>query len=267
MNVILSILVVAGLLFGGGATVQAAQDDLPNEPLYGLKTWTEDLSLQFRNNQEEKVERLMEMAQNRVQEMKRLTEAGEPIPDQVRQRLEQHIQQALQLCADMDDPSLERALLQLRDRLQEQDRDMEQLQLQTQEQLRTQEQLQLQIQEQLKLQTQTRTMLQERLRLVEEGLQNHEMFRNQVQNGFQYGQDDEVTPPVQDGNGEQNGQPAVVPGGPNTDPGGTNVDPGSGTGEPNPDPGSNSNENGTGEPNPDPGNTSNDNGSGGSGKP
>ena len=239
MNVVLSILVVAGLLFGGGATVSAAQDDLPNEPLYALKTWTEDLSLQFRYTPEEKVMRLMDLAQVRIQEMTRLSEAGEPVPDQVKLRLEQHIQQALQLCTNMDDPTLERALLQIRDRLQEQDRDMEQLQLHTQDQLQTQEQLQLQ--------TQTRTMLHERLQLVEDGLLNHEMFRNAAQNGFQYGQDEDATPPVQNQNQNQNEQQ---------------------NGEPNPDPGSNSNDSGGGNNgNGSGGSNTNDNGSGGGGKP
>ncbi|HSO12354.1 MAG TPA: DUF5667 domain-containing protein, partial [Anaerolineales bacterium] len=210
MNAILSILVIAGLLFGGGATVNAAQDDLPNEPLYMVKTWTEDFSLKFQDNQEERVARLMDLAQIRIQEMTRLAEIGEPIPDQVRLRLEQHIQQALQTCANMDDPALERTLLQIRDRLQTQDRDMEQLQFHTQDPLLTQ----------------TRTMLQQHLRLVEDGLLNHEMFRNQVQNGFQYGQDDDLTPPVQDGNGQQYGQPTLTPVAPNTDPGGPNTAPG-----------------------------------------
>ena len=54
MNMIVSILVIAGLLFGGGATVNAAQNDLPNGPLYGLKLWSEDLGLQFQNNPEKK---------------------------------------------------------------------------------------------------------------------------------------------------------------------------------------------------------------------
>ncbi len=257
MNVLLSMLVIAGLLFGGGAAVSAAQDDLPNEPLYAVKTWTEDLSLQFRYNQEEKVDRLMELAQIRIQEMTRLSEAGEPIPDQVRLRLEQHIQQALQLCVNMDDPALERTLLQMRDRLRDRDRDMEQLQIQAQDKL------QLQSQDQLQLQTQTRTMLQERLRLVEDGLTDHEEFRHQVQNNFQYGQDDELTPPVQNGNGDQSGQPNTDPGGPNADPGGPNTD----TGGPNPDPGSNTNDSGGANNNGSGGTNSNDNGSGGGGKP
>ena len=72
MNMIVSFLVIAGLLFGGGATVNAAQNDLPNEPLYGLKLWSEDISLQVQDNPEQKVERLMDLTQARIQEMTRL---------------------------------------------------------------------------------------------------------------------------------------------------------------------------------------------------
>lgn len=273
MNAILSLLVVAGLLFGGGATVNAAQDELPNEPLYAVKTWTEDLSLEFQNDPEVKVNRLMELGQIRIQEMTRLIEDNQPIPDQVRLRLEQHIRQALQLCANMDEPALERALLQIRDRLQQQDRDMERLQLHTQDQLQ--------------LLTQTRAMIQERLRLVEDGLLDHEMFREQVRSGFRHGQEEEQTPPVQDGNSQQNqnGQPTQAPNGPNPDPGGQNTDPGGPNldpGGPNADPGGQNLD--PGGPNTDPGgntngsdnemngngsggSNSNENGSGGNGEP
>jgi len=243
MNTIISTLLIVGMLFGGGATVNAAQDDLPNEPLYELKIWSEDLGLRFQNGDEAKVNRLMELAQIRVQEMTNLGETNEPIPDQVRLRLEQHIQQALQTCLTLDEPTLDRALLQIRDRLRDQDRDMDRLRLHTQDQLQlqTQDQMQLQIQDQLQLLTQTRTMLRDRLRLVDEGLLNHEMFRNRVQNGFRFGQEDEVTPPVQNGNGQQqNGQPSLQPNGPNTDPGGPNTDPSGPNldpGGPNADPG------------------------------
>jgi hypothetical protein len=271
MNVLLSILVIAGLLFGGGATVSAAQNNLPNEPLYGLKIWTEDLSLQFQNNEEAKVIRLMELAQIRVQEMVQVANNGESIPDEVPLRLEQHLRQAMQICVNMDDAALDQALLKLRERLQEQERVMEQLQLHAANP------------DALQLMLQTRTMLQQQLRLVEEGLQNREMFRVRVQNGLQFGQDDEVIPP-QDGDGQQqNGKPDE-PGGPNTDPGGPNTDPGG----PNTDPGGNTNDpgetdDGSSDPNTDPGGSnnpgtgsgddgsggtnSNNNGSGGGGKP
>jgi len=247
MNVLLSIFVIAGLVFGGGATVSAAQDDLPNEPLYAIKTWIEDLSLQFQNNEDAKVTRLMELAQIRVQEMVQVSNNGEPIPDEVPLRLEQHLRQAMQICVNMDDAALDRVLSRLRDRLQEQERVMDQLQLRTADP------------DALQLMLQTRTMLQQHLRLVEDGLQNREMFRERVQSGFQFGQDDEVIPP-QDGNGQQqNGKPEE-PGGPNTDPGGPNTDPG---GNPN-DPGGPNDD--SGGPNTDPGGSNNPGaGSGGEG--
>ena len=228
MNTIISTLLIVGMLFGGGATVNAAQDNLPNEPLYGLKLWSEDLGLQFQNNDEVKADRLMELAQLRVQEMAKLVETGDAIPDQVRLRLEQHIQQALQISLTMDDATLERTLLQIRDRLQQQDQVMEQLQLHTQDQTQ--------------LLTQTRSMLREHLQLVEDGLANQETFRNEVQNSFQFGQDEDLTPPVQDGNGHQNGQPTLTPNGPNAELGDSNLTPGG----PNTDPGSNSNNSGNG---------------------
>lgn len=271
MNVVLSILVVAGMLFGGGATVYAAQDDLPNEPLYSVKTWTEDLSLQFQTNQEATVNRLMELAQVRVQEMTRLTDTNDPIPDQLRLRLEQHVQQALQLSASMDDATLDRTLLQIRDRLQQQDRDMEQLQLHANQ--LAQPQL-----------DRTREMLQLRLQLVDEGLANHEMFRNTIRDGFRYGPNDQANPAPQNGDGPQNGQPTLVPAGPNTDPGGPNLNPGGSNtnpggpnlnpGNPNSDAGGNTNgnmysgsaadENGYGDGDSD--GSTNGNGLGGNGK-
>lgn len=235
MNILVSILVIVGLLAGGGVTVRAAQDDMPNEPLYGIKTWSENVSLQFQNRPEAKVERLMEITQTRVQEMKRLVESGQTPPDHVRLRLEQHLQQTLQLCSNMDDAALDPILLRLRNQLQQQEQDMEGLQLHATPD--TQPVLE-----------RTRTMLQAHLQLVDGGLQNHEMFRNTVRNGFQYRQTQ--TPPTmvppttsvpstspitpngqQNGqqNSQQNGQSTPQAGptngngpGPNTDPGGPN---------------------------------------------
>lgn len=266
MNMLLSILVIAGMLFGGGVAVNAAQDDLPNEPLYSLKTWSEDVSLKFEDDPEVRIDRLMQLAQLRVQEMIRLVDVGEPVPDQVRLRLEQHLQQAIQTCLTVDEPTLDRTLLQIRDRLRDQDRDMDRLQLHTQDQL--------------PLLTQTRTMLRERLRLVEEGLLNHEMFRERVRSGFHFGQEEEMTPPVQNGSGQQNSQPTRIPGGPatesggpNTDPGGPNTDsggpntnpggPATDPGGPNTDPGGPNPD--SGGPNPDPGGPNSGGGNNGSG--
>jgi len=248
MNLLISIAVIAGLLFGGGATVNAAQDDLPGQPLYAVKTASEDVSLQFQNNPEAKVARLMDLAQIRIQEMTQLIEEGQTPPDQVQLRLEQHIQQALQVCSNLDDATLDQTLLQLRDRLQQRDRDMEQLQIHA-------------AQDAQPILERTRTMLHQRLQLVNDGLLNHEMFRNTVRNGFQYGQEEELTPPAQNRNGQQNGQPTSAPGNSNTDPGGANTDPG----DPNTDPGGTNTNPGSPNPNvtPAPNKDGNGNGSGG----
>lgn len=218
MNMIVSILVIAGLLFGGGATVNAAQNDLPHEPLYGLKVWSENLSLQLQKDPEQKVERLMELSQARIQEMTQLVSTNQTVPDQLQLRLQNHIQQALQICATRDDLAMDRTLLQIRERLQQQDRDMERLQLHAAHAVQP-------------VLQQTRTMLQQRLQLVDEGLRNHELFRYAVRNGFRFGQETTATPPAK--NKLQNGQPTLVPGGPNPNPTGSSYGPG----EPNTDPG------------------------------
>ncbi len=197
MNILVSIVVIAGLLAGGGATVKASQNDLPGEPLYAVKTFSENVSLEFQNSPEAKVERLLELAQTRVQEMSRMVEAGQTPPDQIRQRLEQHLQQAFQVCSNMDDASLDPVLQQVRDQLQQQERDMEHLQTHAGQAGQP-------------ILERTRIMLQERLQLANDGLQNHEMFRDAIRNGFHYGPTHipptsaPSTPAAP--NGQQNGQ-------------------------------------------------------------
>jgi hypothetical protein len=60
MNMVVTLLVIASLFIGGGTTVKAAQDDLPNEPLYAIKILSEDVSLQFQKDPEARADRLME---------------------------------------------------------------------------------------------------------------------------------------------------------------------------------------------------------------
>ena len=205
MNILVSIVVIAGLLTGGGMTVKASQNDLPGEPLYAVKTFSENVSLNFQDSPQAKVERLLELAQTRVQEMSLMVAAGQTPPDQVRQRLEQHLQQAFQVCGNLDDAALDQTLRQVRDQLQQQERDMERLQTHAGQAAQP-------------MLERTRTMLQERLQLANDGMQNHEMFRNTVRNGFRY--EPTQTPPTSvpstpiSPNGQQNGQstPQAGPG-------------------------------------------------------
>jgi hypothetical protein len=210
MNTIVSLILAAALLLGGGGTVAAAQDDLPNQSLYQLKLWTENAKMAMTGDPQEQATLLMSMAQTRIQEMAALAEQGITPPDQVRDRLQTHLHQALQIAADMDEATRERTLLQLRDCLQTQDQIMQQLQLHVDAETEP-------------MLTRTRQMLQEQLHLVDEGLADPQGFQHMMQNQMQYGQDEEVVPePNQQGEpgfhqNDESGQPAEAPGGPNPD--------------------------------------------------
>lgn len=181
MNALVSLILVASLFLGGSVTVAAAQDDLPNQPLYQVKLLTEDAALALAGTPQKQANVLMNMTQRRVEEMAALAEKGVTPPAQVREQLEQHLNQTLALASNMDEPALEQTLLQLRDRLQTQDRIMEQAQ--THANAATEPLL-----------TQTRQMLQTRLQLVGEGLADPQGFRHMMLNQMQYGQDEEATP-------------------------------------------------------------------------
>ena len=235
MNALVSLILAASLLLGGGATAAAAQDDLPNQSLYQLKLWTENATLALTGEPQEQADLLMNMAQTRVQEMAALAEMGITPPDQVLERLEQHLHQTLMLASAMDKATLEQTLLQLRDRLQTQDRIMEQLQLHVDTETEP-------------LLTRTRQMLQIHLQLVDQGLADPQGFQYMMTNQMQYGQDEEAIPePNQQGEpgfhqNDQNGQQTEEPGNGNGngEPSGQNPDNsqggdgGSGTGNESP---------------------------------
>lgn len=230
MNILATILLVSALLFGGGATVAAAQNDLPNEPLYQVKTMTENTYLWLNNNPQSEENLLMQMIQERVREMIALNQDDVTIPAQVQLRLETHIQQALQIASSMEEPTMLVTLQQIRDTLRTQDR----LMLQTHIQDCTQDCDPVMLQ--------TQTMLQTRLHLVDQGLADPQGFKYAIQNGFQYGQDETISPePNQQGapndNG-QNGQSIGEPGGNGNGPNnqgssepGPNVDDSNGNGQ------------------------------------
>jgi len=181
MNALIAFVLATVMLLGGGATTVAAQDDLPTEPLYQLKLWTENAKLSLAGDPQEQAVLLMQMSQTRVEEMAGLIDDGIVPPIQVREHLEQHLHQALMLASNMDEPDMAQTLLQLHERLQTQERIMEQLQIHATTGTEP-------------LLTQTRLMLQSRLMLVEEGLADPQGFRYIMMNQMQYGQDDEGTP-------------------------------------------------------------------------
>lgn len=223
MNALISLIVAGLVILVSGSTVAAAQDDLPNEPLYPVKLMTENVKMALTGEPQEQASLSMAMAQTRVEEMMGLSKENTPIPPQVGERLQAHIHQTLMIAAGMDEASLTQTLSRLG------------------EQLKTQEQIMAHLQEQTSAETvpllaQIRQMLQNRIQLVNNGLADPQGFRYVMSNQKQYGQDEDATPePNQQGEPgfHQNGQ-----GGQSTDEPGqgneSNDNPGAGAPEGNP---------------------------------
>lgn len=172
MGTILTILLAVSLVFGGaGATVYAAQDSLPGETLYPVKTASEAARMQMTGDETAKFDLALQFAHQRMQEYKALVQSGEPVTEPFMNAFQNQWQEALQRAGDMEDDeellgALERARVQLR--LQEQTCTMLQ---------------QNQPEEVEPSMTRIRTMLQAQLRRVEAGLEDPAMFRARVRTG------------------------------------------------------------------------------------
>lgn len=208
MNIFISALVIVGLLFGGSATVSAAQDDLPTQSLYQVKLMSESVRLWWVSDPAQQIDILMEQTQTRLQEMQELSDQGVMPPAEVAIQAQEHIQRALQIAAQLDEASQLTALQQIRTRLQTQEQQMLQLQ-------------QGSCIECVPVLQQTHEMLRLQLKEVENKLadptrvQDQNQNQTQTQNQLRINQTPQTSgttippygtcTPVMDGSGQQNG--------------------------------------------------------------
>ncbi len=79
-SILTAVVLTLTVLFGGaGATVYAAQSSMPDEALYPLKTISEDLRLNLAVDPEAQIKLLLNYADERVGEMAKLLDQGEPV--------------------------------------------------------------------------------------------------------------------------------------------------------------------------------------------
>ena len=98
MSVLTTLMLIVALVFGGsGAAYAAAQQALPDQPLYGLKVAGEDLQIQLTANEQNRLELALKFSQRRVDEMEKMANAGKEIPAAVQTRWQQQVQEAVQL--------------------------------------------------------------------------------------------------------------------------------------------------------------------------
>jgi len=138
MHTFARIVIALAIAIGGAsATAVAAQASTPNDLLYPVKTFTEDVRLALTTNPDAEFHYLLDLVDRRMGEMEALTNAGEAIPNDVAERLQIHLQQALQQAAQMDDPTMLQAMNQVQTMLQTQLQTMEQLHERTQTNVNT----------------------------------------------------------------------------------------------------------------------------------
>ena len=167
---IMAVILVIAILFAGTAgTVYAAQGSLPDQALYKVKTWSEDLLLGVTRSPQTQLEQNLNFADRRIMEIAGMQAAGTPIPQQVQTRLQAQLNQALNLAAGMDDQQMIMELAHIR--------------------LRTE--VQLQMMSMLMagdsnppdpVMAMVRTSLQQQLQMAVQGNEDAEAFRMQVQN-------------------------------------------------------------------------------------
>ena len=199
LTTVVSIVMAFALLFGGaGVTAYAAQDSLPSDVLYPLKTMSEDLRLELASSQQAQFELALAYANRRMEEISAMLGAGEPVGEQLGTRLQEHLDLALRLAARMSDQDMEQALLRTRQQIRDQLRKMEMLQSSAPEQAKgALERIQ--------------AMLQAQNRMAELGLEDPLTFRLQFQQGAVQGPQPEPAGngpgPQQEpsGNGQGNG--------------------------------------------------------------
>ncbi|MDD2923082.1 MAG: DUF5667 domain-containing protein [Anaerolineales bacterium] len=168
MNFLIVFIVIFILLFSGGSTVYASQDAMPNQPLYSVKTFSEDVAIAMTVKPSAHIERLLELSQRRVDEMAELTQAGIAIPAPVTDRLQRHIEECFQTAIVQNDDDLRASLLRVYARLQTEEQTL--AQLETRADMADKQAIE-----------KSRMMIQERLQITEKGIADPQQFRNALQ--------------------------------------------------------------------------------------
>ncbi len=115
LNFLIAMIITISLVFGGaGATAYASQSSLPDELLYPVKTWGENIRLSLAGSAEEQLALTLNFTARRVDEIASLQAGARPVSDAVERRLQQELDAALQIAAGMDDVQMVTALAQIR---------------------------------------------------------------------------------------------------------------------------------------------------------
>jgi hypothetical protein len=111
MKALLAVLVaVVIILAGSSITVLAAQDSLPGDQLYPVKTWSENLRYALTSSPQARLNLTLEYTNTRMGEISSLVARGTSINEQTTAQYQQELNNALELAVQMDDSQLQTAM-------------------------------------------------------------------------------------------------------------------------------------------------------------
>ena len=115
ISTLLSLVLAISFLFGGaGATVYAAQTSLPDQPLYAVKTWSEQVRQGLEISPQAKLGVILMFTNRRMAEISRQLSSGKMIQPVLIERFQEELDKVLELSAGMDTPQMMKALQQIR---------------------------------------------------------------------------------------------------------------------------------------------------------
>jgi hypothetical protein len=114
-STLLIVLLVIGFLLGGmGTTVHAAQNSLPNQYLFIVKIWSEQVRLSLTDSPEDQLGMVLQFTNRRMSELSEMVAQNDPLSRKWETRFQENLEVALQIAVSMDDPSLQEALAKIR---------------------------------------------------------------------------------------------------------------------------------------------------------
>jgi Domain of unknown function (DUF5667) len=127
VKALIATLLVLFILVGSSVTVFAAQSSLPGDPLYTIKSWSEDVRLSMTISKKAKLDLTLDYTNRRMDEISNLVADGKTLPDQTSVRFQGELENAIELAAQMDDTQMQLALGQIKHRAESQGMTIENL--------------------------------------------------------------------------------------------------------------------------------------------
>jgi Domain of unknown function (DUF5667) len=115
------------IVTGGSISVYAAQSSLPGEPLYSIKSLSEDVRLSMTFSTKAKLNLTLDYTNRRANEISDLLAGGQTVNDHASDRYQRELDSALQYAALLDDSQIGNALGQIKTHAENQGMAMEEL--------------------------------------------------------------------------------------------------------------------------------------------